>query len=234
MELIVLKKPSELSLIKIAARSSLLSRAQVEEVLKELRCFYPSVAFDPIWVETTGDKDLETSLRTLGPTNFFTKEIDVLQLEGKCHISIHSAKDLPDPLPKGLTMVALTKGVDPSDVIVLRDNESFEGLQKGAKIATSSLRREENVYLLRKDVICVDIRGSILERLRQLDERFVDAVVMAEAALIRLQLTMRNRIPLPGERALLQGQLAVLAREEDKKMEQLFACLDVRERKKHT
>ena len=121
-------------------------------------------------METTGDKDQKTSLRTLEKTDFFTKEIDELQLAGGCRISIHSAKDLPDPLPKGLTMVALTQGVDPSDSLVLRENETIESLPHGAKMGTSSARREKNIRDLRSDFICVDVRGNIQARLALLDQ----------------------------------------------------------------
>ena len=139
---------------------------------------------------------------------------------------MHSAKDLPEPLPQGLEIVALTEGVDPSDVVVLRAGETLQSLAQ-YRIGTSSLRREQNVRELRGDLQCVDIRGSILDRLRQLDEGLFDGVVMAEAALIRLGLTGRNRIALSGERAPLQGQLAVLARQGDEEMRELFRCLDV-------
>jgi hydroxymethylbilane synthase len=215
--------------ISVGARGSILSRVQVEEVLLQTRHFYPDVEFEPIWVETTGDKDLKTSLRTLEKTDFFTKEIDLLQLKGGCHLSIHSAKDLPEPLPNGLKLVALTKGVDPSDVIVLSDFDTLQSLAFGAKIGTSSVRREKNICELRSDLECVDIRGPIEQRLALLDRGVVDGVVMAKAALIRLKLTHRNQIPLPGEGAPLQGQLAVLAIDGDEEMETLFRCIDVRE-----
>jgi hydroxymethylbilane synthase len=212
----------------VGARSSPLSHAQLDEVWQELKGYYPKVEFAPVWIETAGDKDLITSLRSLERTDFFTKEIDALQLSGGCRISIHSAKDLPEPLPKGLVLIALTKGVDPSDSIVLRDHETIEGLPLGAKIGTSSARREKNVRGLRSDFVCVDVRGHIQARLALLDQGIVDGVVMAEAALIRLKLTHRNRIALPGERAQGQGQLAILALEEDEEMHQLFRCIDER------
>src|SRR4051812_15118097 len=124
-------------LISVGARSSNLSKAQAKEVLEELQLFYPEAQFSTLWLETTGDKDLKTSLRHLDHTDFFTKEIDDLQLQGKIRISIHSAKDLPQPLPEGLKVIALTKGVDSSDALVLRPGESVSSLSFGAKIATS-------------------------------------------------------------------------------------------------
>ncbi len=215
--------------IRVGARSSPLSKAQCDEILQELRQFYPDIGFHPIWLETTGDKDLKTPLRTLEKTDFFTKEIDALQLSGGCRIGIHSAKDLPEPLAQGLVLAALTRGVDPSDSLVLREGETVESLPVTAKIGTSSVRREKNIHDLRPDLVCVDVRGNIQARLALLDKGAIDGLVIAEAALIRLKLTSLNRIPLPGERAALQGQLAIIAREDDREMLELFGCIDVRQ-----
>lgn len=216
------------SFLKVGARRSRLSRAQVDEVHAEIRRYYPDVRFDPLWVETTGDRDQTTSLRTLDKTDFFTKEIDALQLAGACRISIHSAKDLPEPLAPGLILIALTRGQDSSDALVLREGEALHTLLPHAKIGTSSERRETNVHSLRPDLICVDIRGSIDQRLELLNSRQIDGLVVAEAALIRLHLTHLNRLLLPGTTASLQGRLAILARENDEEMKNLFACLDER------
>lgn len=214
--------------IILGARSSPLSKAQVEEVLHELHKFHEGISFSPIFVKTAGDKDRLTSLKLMDKTNFFTEEIDQMLLSGECRIAVHSAKDLPEPLPSGLVCIALTEGRDSSDVLVLRDRENLASLKVHAKIATSSLRREEMIKEMRSDVLCVDIRGTIEERLKKLDSGEVDALVMAEAALIRLKLTARNRIKLPGPTAKYQGQLAILARAEDVEMQELFAPLDSR------
>ncbi|MCB1181478.1 MAG: hypothetical protein KDK55_05615, partial [Chlamydiia bacterium] len=192
------------------------------------------------------DKKKNISLRTLDKTDFFTKEIDELLLKKKGRIAIHSAKDLPEPLPNGLKIMALTRGVDHSDSLVLRIKDRLETLEGGAKIATSSFRREEMVKSLRRDLTFVDIRGTIGERLDKLFNKEVDGVVIATAALIRLArishtcaryprkcekcrigLTHLNKIELPGEAAPLQGRLAVVAREDDQEMEVLFAPLHV-------
>ena len=212
--------------ITVGARSSMLSQAQVKEVYEEIKLYHPFIEFHPIFLETTGDRDLNLSLRTMDKTDFFTKEIDALQLSGGCRLSIHSAKDLPDPLPQGLRIVALTRGVDSSDAFVLREKENIEDLPLNARVGTSSVRREKAVKSLRSDLICVDIRGSIDRRLSLLDNCDIDALVMAEAALIRLQLTHRHRIKLSSETAALQGQLAILSRIDDQEMQKLFACID--------
>lgn len=195
----------------------------------ELTAWVPGVQFAPIWVETIGDRDLATSLRSMDKSDFFTREIDALQLEGGCRIAVHSAKDLPEPLDERLAIVALTRGVDPSDVLVLREGERLEALRAGARIGCSSSRREETILTLRSDLTCVDIRGPIHRRLALLQEGQVDGVVMANAALIRLRIHA-NAHRLPGHTAPLQGQLAVVARASDQSMRELFACIDVRRR----
>lgn len=214
--------------LTVGARDSPLSQAQVKEVLEEIRKHHPHITFQPLLVKTTGDHDRKTSLRTLDKTDFFTKDIDALLLNGKCRIAVHSAKDLPAPLPKGLRIAAVTQGVDCGDSLVLRSGETLESLPSGATIATSSARREDAVRSLRQDVRFIDLRGTIGERLAVLDAGVADCVVLAEAALIRLGLTHLNRIRLPGSTATGQGQLAVLVREGDAEMLVLFSCLDVR------
>lgn len=213
-------------IIPVGARSSRLSQVQVQEVLKELQQHYPSIQFKIHLFLTTGDQNQHLSLRDLDRTNFFTKEIDTCILNGHCRLGIHSAKDLPDPLPQGLALICVTKGLDPSDALVLREGEMLESLPIGAVIATSSLRREEAVRQLRSDFVFKDIRGTIEQRLAKLENWQADGIVIAEAALIRLHLTHLNRIRLKGETATGQGQLAIIAREDDQEMKHLFACIN--------
>lgn len=183
-------------MLTFGARSSPLSRAQVEEIRQEF-----GFDFEVIWVETTGDRDRETSLRTLEKTDFFTRELDQMLLNGHIDAAIHSAKDLPDPLPQGLVLAALSKGLDPRDSLVIK-REPIR------LVATSSMRREEAVRSLYPHCQFVDLRGTIEERL----QKDVDGVVVAEAALIRLKLDPK-RIFLPGLAAPLQGKLAIVCHE---------------------
>lgn len=201
--------------MKVGARGSPLSRAQMAEICQ----LYPHLPIEPIWVDTTGDVDKKTSLRHLGKTDFFTRELDQMLFNGDIRAAVHSAKDLPEPIPSGLSLAVMTHGVDPRDVLVLRPNET---LTAGAVIATSSARREESVRSLCRDLKFVDLRGTIGERLEKLQTGEVDGVVVAEAALIRLKLTP-NRIFLPGVTAENQGRLAILVREGDEEMKRLFA-----------
>lgn len=184
-------------MLKIGARSSPLSRAQVEEFKLEF-----GIECEVVWVKTTGDLDKVTSLRTLDKTDFFTRELDQMLMDGKIDAAVHSAKDLPDPMPKGLWVAALSKGVDSRDSLVIKR-------EPVRVVATSSVRREESVRQLYPDCRFVDVRGTIQERL----EKDVDGVVIAEAALIRLQLTHLKRVFLPGETVPLQGKLAIVCRQ---------------------
>lgn len=206
--------------ITVGARGSQLSQAQVWEVHRELLQHHPHMQFKPSWITTMGDKDKKTSLRDLDKTDFFTREVDQLQLQGEFRISIHSAKDLPEPLASGLKIIALTKGVDSADVLVYNQD-----LPPNAIIATSSRRREQNLQEWKEGFRFADIRGTIQERLAILDSGQINGVVMAEAALIRLGLMNRRRMPIPGETAPMQGRLAVIALSTDHEMEELFRCI---------
>jgi hydroxymethylbilane synthase len=210
--------------LKVAARGSPLSVAQVEELQSLI---HPFVAFEKVFVDTYGDKDRTTSLRTLGKTDFFTREVDALVLSGKCDVSVHSAKDLPEVIPENLSLIAVTRGVDSRDVLVLREGESLESLPEGAVIATSSERRIDAVKALREGFRYIDLRGTIGERLQLLQEGVADGVVVAEAALIRLKLTHLNRVYLPGTTVEGQGRLAIVGKSDKKYyLEKLFSCLD--------
>lgn len=209
--------------IRVGGRASPLSLAQIREVQAELQQHDPEICFEIVPVTTYGDRDRTTSLRDLGKTDFFTREVDQRQLAGEFRLSVHSAKDLPDPLPEGLVLAALTRGVDASDALVYE-----ETLSQAPLIATSSRNREENVRKLFLQARFTDIRGTIEERLEVLKRGEIDGVVIAKAALIRLGIDDCRQIRLPGETAPLQGRLAVLARADDDEMLELLRVLDFR------
>lgn len=207
--------------IRVAARASKLSRVQVQEVLDELKKVHPESEFELLFVSTPGDRDKKSSLRDREKSDFFSRDLDELCLSGLVSVAIHSAKDLPCPLPKGLEIFALTKGVDPSDVLVYKSAH----LPSIPKIGTSSKRREEQVCELYPGAKCVDIRGTIEERLALIDKGVVDAVVMAKAALIRLKISGYYETLIPGPTALFQGRLAIVGRVGDEVMRSHFRPL---------
>jgi len=176
-------------------------------------------------MKTIGDLQRTVSLMGMDKTNFFTKELDEWILAGKADVAVHSAKDLPEPLPEGLAIYALTKGLDPSDSLVLQENKSVQTLPIGAKIGTSSQRRIETLRGLREDFIPVDIRGSILERLSLLEKGDLDGVIVAEAALMRLRLTHLHRILLSGDVPLMQGRLAIVGKKNNLFLQEIFESI---------
>lgn len=205
--------------ILVAARSSPLSRAQVQEVEVLLQNFEAGITLQTVWLEAYGDQDQITSLRDLPPSDFFTREIDGLVQHREARFAIHSAKDLPPVLPEGLMVAGYTPCLDPRDSLVLR--AGLRDLPKGAVVGTSSTRRDEQVRRRWPDVRIVDLRGPIHVRLERL-QRDCDAVVVAECALIRLGLCHLPRMILEGATAERQGELALVCREDDLQIQDLI------------
>lgn len=214
--------------LKIGARKSPLSIAQVKEVTQLLKAYNNEIEFQLRTFLTTGDNDLKTSLKPMEKTNFFTKEIDEALILGEIDIGVHSAKDLPDSLPDDLTIYAITQGVDPRDSLVMYPPYTLKTLPPNAKIGISSIRREEGLRKLRSDFQFVDVRGTIQMRLDILKEKKVDAIVIAEAALIRLGLEHIHREILPFEPTPLQGKLAIVGKKNNPHLKELFVAVDIR------
>lgn len=202
--------------IRIGTRGSRLALAQVGEVVGwlgtrdlELKVF-----------ETTGDLDKQTPINEVESTDFFTDKIEKALLNGEIDLAVHSAKDLPDATPEGLKIAAVTKSIDPADVLVSRRNLKLSELPPGARVGTSSRRRQDQLIRLRPDLRVVDLRGNIEERLAKLDQGKYDAIIMAAAGLIRLGLENRIAERLPFETAKGQGSLALEIRENDEELKE--------------
>ncbi|MDP6686161.1 MAG: hydroxymethylbilane synthase [Candidatus Omnitrophota bacterium] len=218
---------------KIGTRKSPLALKQVQEVLDLLKGFYSTIRLETIAIDTYGDKDKATPISEIEGSDFFTKEIDDLLLTGEVDFAIHSAKDLPESLSDGLVIAARTKAIDPYDVLVSKQGLTLDKLPYGAKIATSSLRRKDQLKKYRDDFEIVDIRGNIEERLEKLDNSDLDAIVLASAGLMRLglahkitqRITFKILDPHP-----LQGALAIVTRSKDLELLDLLRVLDSREK----
>ncbi len=210
--------------LRILSRKSPLALRQVQEVLSAL----PGLAHDSITVQTYGDKHREVSLLDGSPTDLFTRELDRALLANKGDVAIHSAKDLPFPLPEGLEVIALTKATDKTDALVSRGNLALSKLPPRAVVGTSSLMRRKQILKKRPDAKIAGIRGLIHERLALVDSGKLDAVVVASCALERLGLRRRIAQILPFETHPLQGHLAIVARLGRKDLVRLFAPLDIR------
>ena len=214
--------------IRVGSRASRLAKVQVEEVLDLLTRAGLKVDYEAVTFDTAGDKDRTTPLTTNPADDFFTDTLDKALLDGKIDIAVHSAKDLPKLLCKGLDIIALTESIDDTDAFIGR--MKFNALPKGAKVGTSSPVRQQGIKELRPDLVAVDIRGNIEERLRQFKEGKFDGIIAATCALKRLALEKQITELLPWEATPLQGQLAVTARSHSYALKRLFAPLDVRRR----
>lgn len=214
---------------RIGTRKSPLALKQVEEVLNQLKSFYPDIKTEVIGIDTYGDKDKLTPISDIEGTDFFTREIDEALLKGEVNFAVHSAKDLADKIPDGLSICAITKSIDCFDALISEQNRKLEELKMGAKIGASSNRRKTQLKKYREDFKILDIRGNIQERLAKLENNGLDAIIVAACALIRLGLEdkISQRIPLEIlQPHPLQGSLAIVARDSDKELISLLNCLD--------
>ncbi|OJU48350.1 MAG: hydroxymethylbilane synthase, partial [Bacteroidales bacterium 45-6] len=210
--------------IRIVSRNSPLSLIQVRELIAAFPVFdYELNAFSSF-----GDNNKQISLMEGIAADFFTRELDAALLNGEADISIHSAKDLPYPLPAGLDLFCLTEAADKTDSLVSKDGLGLAALPVGARVGTSSKTRKEELLKLRPDLQVVSIRGTIEERIAQVDSGFVDALVVATCALHRLGLSHRAAESLPFKTHPLQGNLAVVGRKGDAEWKDFFSLRDVR------
>ncbi|MBI5143573.1 MAG: hydroxymethylbilane synthase [Candidatus Omnitrophica bacterium] len=201
---------------RIGTRTSPLALRQVDEVAAYLKKSDPGFRFKIVGIDTYGDKDKFTPISDIEGSDFFTREIENALLKGRIDFAVHSAKDMPDAIPEGLHIAAITKSIDPYDALVSKGNLKLDELPFVARIGTSSLRRKQQLKSYRNDFEIVDIRGNIEERLKLLDnDSKLDAIVIAACALVRLGLEHRisQRIPFEILRPHpLQGSLAIETR----------------------
>ncbi len=180
-------------------------------------------------IRTTGDKITDVPLAQVGGTKaLFTKEIEDAMLAGHIDLAVHSLKDMPVQLPDGLALGAIPAREDPRDALVSRSGQQFAALPPGARIGTSSLRRQVQLKLLRKDIQIETLRGNLDTRLRKLSEGQYDAIVVAAAGLKRLGWQDRaTQFFAPDEMvpAIGQGALALEARADDAELLQELSFL---------
>ncbi|MGH7322107.1 MAG: hydroxymethylbilane synthase [Candidatus Rokuibacteriota bacterium] len=205
--------------VRIGTRGSPLAIRQAEVVAAALRLAWPDLVVELALIRTSGDKLPTAHLAAVGGKGLFVKEIDEALLEGRVELAVHSLKDLPAALPDGLTLAAFPERDDPRDVLVSRGAWGLAALPSGARVGTSSLRRRVQLSARRPDLTMEMIRGNVDTRIRKLQDRLYDAVVLAAAGLRRLGLALPNAVVLePHEMlpAVGQGTLAVEIREDDR------------------
>ncbi|HHW29808.1 MAG TPA: hydroxymethylbilane synthase [Syntrophomonadaceae bacterium] len=218
----------------IGTRDSSLAMWQAQWVSSALRRANPGLDFSIRGMKTKGDNILDVALAKIGDKGLFTKELELALLKGEIHMAVHSMKDLPTKLPAGLTIGAVCEREYPGDVLISKNGEKLDGLKKGARIGTSSLRRRAQLLYYRPDFQIVDLRGNLTTRLRKLRETDLDAVVLAYAGVKRLgyEDLITQRIPfsicMP---AVGQGSIGVEVREDDTMTKKLVAGIDHKQSK---
>lgn len=209
--------------IRVIARGSRLSRLQVEEVFKN----FPELAYEIKYLESYGDKNQQISLLNgEAPADIFTRELDDAIRQGDANIAIHSAKDLPYPLPEDIEVIALFPAFDTTDSLVSRDHKKLAELPAGSIIGTSSPLRKKGLNELRPDLTIKGIRGCIEERVQQVKDGKYDAAIVATCALKRLGMEDEIAEVLPFPTHPLQGFLAITAK-KGSDLKQAFASKSI-------
>ena len=170
--------------LRIGSRGSQLALWQANHISALLRGQGHEVEIEII--KTTGDKITDVALAQVGTKGMFTKEIEDALAEGRVDVAVHSLKDLPTELPPGFELVAITQRVNPRDVLLSVNYHSVRSLPKGARVGTSSLRRQAQLKVARPDLVIHPLRGNVDTRIRKLEEGEYDAIILAAAGLTRL------------------------------------------------
>jgi len=213
--------------LRFGTRGSRLAVAQSNQVADVLRA--RGLAVELVTIRTSGDRLADVALADFGGKALFVKEIEEALLDGRVDAGVHSLKDMPALLPDGLCLVAFPPREDPRDVLLTRAGGGLDDLPRGARVATSSLRRRALLLARRPDLSVEPIRGNVDTRLRKLEEGLCDAMVMARAGLDRLGLKPEHAQLLsvvavsPTER---QGIPGVEMRAADQHLPQVFQALD--------
>lgn len=174
--------------IVIATRESALALWQAYHIKDRIENLYPNLIVELNKMTSNGDKILDRPLALIGGKGHFTKELEDAMLEGRADIAVHSLKDVPTFIPSGLSLAAITKREDQSDVFLSHKFENLESLPVGAVVGTTSLRRRMQLLSIRPDLKVKDLRGNVNTRLRKLKDEEYDAIILAYIGLFRLDL----------------------------------------------
>jgi len=174
--------------VVIATRESQLALWQAYHIQDRIKELFPEVEVEINKMTSKGDVILDKPLALIGGKGHFTKELEDAMLEGRANLAVHSLKDVPTFIPKGLKLAAVTKRADQSDLFLSHKYATFEELPKGAIVGTTSLRRRMQLLKKRPDLIVKDLRGNVNTRLRKLKEGQYDAIILAFIGLKRLDL----------------------------------------------
>lgn len=195
----------------------------------ELKRLHPHCTVELVHHSTKGDRILEKPLAEIGGKGLFTEELEASMRDGSIDIAVHSLKDMPTDLPEDLIIGAITERESPCDALISPKYKTLDQLPEGAKVGTSSLRRQAQLLHERPDLHISVLRGNVQTRLNKLETEGFDAIVLAEAGLKRLGLehlitqtfTVDEIIPAVG-----QGALAIECRKNDAEMRAMIEPLN--------
>jgi hydroxymethylbilane synthase len=214
--------------LRIATRESPLAMWQAHYVSRKLREHNPGLAIELLPMTTRGDQILDSPLSRIGGKGLFMKELEVAMLEGRADIAVHSMKDVPMFFPDGLQLAVICPREDYRDAFVSNDFSSLDDLPSGAIVGSSSLRRQCQLKALRPDLQIRDLRGNVNTRLRKLDDGEYQAIILAAAGLIRLEMEERITSTLAAGVSLPaggQGAVGIECRQGDADTLSLLAPL---------
>lgn len=211
--------------IVVGTRGSALALEQAGIVIEALKRRWPKYRFEIVKIKTTGDNILDVALAKIGDKGLFTKELEVALLRKEIDLAVHSMKDVPTVLPEGLVIGAVLKREYPGDVLVSSSGAMLDALPHGARVGTSSLRRQAQLRHHRPDLQVFPVRGNLTTRLEKLKAGNFDALVLAWAGMSRLGLEscITQRLPysvcLP---AVGQGAIGVEVRADDQEVARII------------
>ena len=214
--------------IRIATRKSALALWQAEFIRTALRAVHPDLEVELVPMSTRGDQILDSPLAKVGGKGLFVKELEQALLDGRADIAVHSMKDVPVELPAGLALPAIVEREDPRDAFVSSVCGGLDDLPSGARVGTSSLRRQCQLRAMRPDLEILDLRGNVNTRLAKLDSGQYDAIVLACAGLKRLGFAERIRVEIAPEvilPAIGQGAIGIECRTDDARVNSMIRSL---------
>ena len=218
------KQPS----LRIATRESPLALWQANFVKDALNQHHPALYVELVPMTTRGDQILDSPLAKVGGKGLFVKAREKAMLDGRADLAVHSMKDVPMEFPEGLGLAVICEREDPADAFVSNDYRSLKELPQGARVGTSSFRRQCQLKEQRPDLEILDLRGNVGTRLGKLDSGGYDGIILAAAGLIRLDLEDRIRERLAYELSLPaggQGAVGIECRNDDLETLKLLDCL---------
>ncbi|MCP3852351.1 MAG: hydroxymethylbilane synthase [Gammaproteobacteria bacterium] len=215
-------------IIKIATRKSPLALWQAYYVRDALLAKHDNLQVELVKMVSKGDKILDVPLAKVGGKGLFVKELEAGLLAGDADIAVHSMKDVPVEFPEGLHLAVICEREDPRDAFVSNTYSKLDDLPQGAVVGTSSLRRQSQLLKNRPDLEIKFLRGNVNTRLQKLDDGEYDAIILASAGLIRLEMKERITSYLSTEQSLPamgQGAVGIECRVGDEETHALIETL---------